>query len=342
MGHSGPSTAVPVVLLYNLDPSWSPADRQEIEAEVERLCEALAAAGCDSGPKCLPTPDVAAALADGDPGECVIFNWCDALPGVPRSEAEVARELESLGFTFTGSPFQVLELSWRKEAVKARLAAAGVPTPAWTVVRAGDVDGWRHFPAIVKAAHEHASLGLGRDSVVMGREELAERVAHVVETLHQPALVEDFIDGREFHVTVWGNGSLATLPPAEMDFAAVADPRERLCGYDAKFTPGSPAYEAIQLVLPAPLSAGERAELERVATAAYRAVGCRDYARIDLRLRDGVFYVLDVNPNCDLSTETSTAFAAALAEGSFGRFLARLVELAQRRHPRWGGRVRRV
>lgn len=335
MAHSGRMAAMPVVLLYNLEPSWPAADREEVESEVARLCDALAAAGRESRPTCLATPDVAAALAGAEPENCVVFNWCDALPGLPHSEALVAQRLESLGFTHTGSPPKVLELSWRKEAVKACLAAAGVPTPAWEAFCARDLDGWSRFPAIVKAAHEHASLGLGRESVVTDRRELAERVAQVVETLQQPALVEDFIDGREFHVTVWGNGTLAMLPPAEMDFAAMADPRERLCSYDAKFTPGSPAYEKIQLVVPAPLTEAERAELERVTTAAYRAVGCRDYARIDVRLRDGVFYVLDVNPNCDLSTETSTAFAAAVAEGSFGRFLSRLVDLAQQRHPRW-------
>ncbi len=333
MARNGRAAAVPVLFLYNLDPDWLPSEREEIRAEVERLAAALAAEGHEVAVRGLTTPDLAGCLAGAEPERCVVFNWCDGLPGVPHSEAEVARELERLGFTYTGSPPQVLTRSWQKGRVKERLDAVGVPTPPWAMCSEPGRNGWDRFPAIVKPAHEHASFGVDRESVVFDDDELAARVATVVGELEQPALVEEFIDGREFHVTVWGNGTLALLPPSEMSFAALSDPRDRLCSYDAKFTPGSRAYESIELVLPAPLEPEEAAALARVARAAYRALGCRDYARLDVRLRDGVFHVLDVNPNCDLSSDTSTALAAALACGSFGQFLSKLVTLAARRHP---------
>jgi D-alanine-D-alanine ligase len=336
MGHSSGTAAVPVLLLYNLDPDWLPLEREEVVAEVERLAAALAAAGNPVTLRAVETRELAASLAGVDPDACVVFNWCDGLPGLPHSEAEVARGLETLQFTYTGSPPPVLALSWQKERVKQLLERAGVPTPPWRLFRSAHGNGWQRFPAIVKPAHEHASRGVGRESVVLDGEELSERVAHVLTQLGQPALVEEFIDGREFHVSVWGNGKLAVLPPAEMDFRALADIRDRLCSYDAKFTPSSRVFAAIELLLPAPLSPAERQQLEAVAVAAYAAVGCRDYARIDVRLKDGVFYVLDVNPNCDLSTDTSTALAASLEGGSFAEFLSQLVALAARRHPRLG------
>ncbi len=336
MGRSGGTAAVPVLLLYNLDPDWLPLEREEVVAEVARLADALAAAGHQVAVRGTEVPELNAALSGVDPDAWLVFNWCDGLPGVPHSEAEVAQGLEQLRFTYTGSPPPVLALSWQKERVKRLLAAAGVPTPPWQVFRSAHGNGWQRFPAIVKPAHEHASCGVGRESVVFDRDELAERVRHVATQLRQPALVEEFIDGREFHVSVWGNGTLHVLPPAEMDFGALADVRDRLCSYDAKFTPSSQVYEAIELLLPAPLSAAERRQLEAVVVAAYTAVRCRDYARIDVRLKDGVFYVLDVNPNCDLSTDTSTALAAALDRGSFAAFLSDLIALAARRHPRLG------
>jgi D-alanine-D-alanine ligase len=158
----------------------------------------------------------------------------------------------------------------------------------------------------------------------------------VLDVFQQPALVEDFIDGREFHVTVWGNGEVEVLPPAEMDFSAFGDVHDRLCTFDSKFCPGSLHYERIQLRLPAPLSEDERRRLERVARAAYRTLGCRDYGRLDIRLRDGIFYVLDVNPNPDISAETSTVYAAAEAGYSYGAMASYLINLAAMRHPVFG------
>ncbi len=123
----------------------------------------------------------------------------------------------------------------------------------------------------------------------------------MIETFTQPALIEDFIDGREFHVPLWGNGDVEMLPPVEMDFSAFGDIHDRLCSYDAKFVPESEAYREIKSYVPARLTEREMAELEATSKAAYEAIGCRDYGRIDIRFRDGVFYVLDVNPNADIS-----------------------------------------
>jgi D-alanine-D-alanine ligase len=95
------------------------------------------------------------------------------------------------------------------------------------------VKDWERFPAIVKPAFEHCSLGIDTNAVVLDAKELGDRVAYIRETYAQPALVEEFIDGREFHVTLWGNGHIHMLPPAEMDFSAFTDVRDRLCTFDS-------------------------------------------------------------------------------------------------------------
>lgn len=329
-------TDYPVLLLYNLDPSWPAQDRDEAYQVMEKLRGELQNQGHAVTPVCLEDADLAGKLADYAPEEYLVFNWCEEIPGLPRSAAEVARCLETMGFTFTGADSQTLVLTQDKRLVKRVLRRSGVPTPAWKIYDAGAENGWQRFPAIVKPAFEHCSFGVTREAVVCTPEELNRRIAYVLKEFSQPALVEEFIDGREFHVTVIGNGTLHVLPAAEMDFSAFDDVRDRLCTYESKFDPHSIPYNAIGLRLPAPLTPEEQAELERVSAAAYRATQCRDYARMDIRLQEGVFYVLDVNPNADISPDASLALAAEAAGYPYGRLGSWLVNLAAQRHPVFG------
>jgi D-alanine-D-alanine ligase len=322
-----------IVVVHNIDPLWAPADTAEVMDAVRYLVAALAAEGHRVFEAPVSGMDLAAALAPYDPEKHIIFNWCEELPGMPRSDARVVTLLEELGYTYTGSPAAVLSLSWDKAAVKSVLNEHAVPTPLGQVFCTDYVEGWQRFPAIVKPAFEHCSVGLDSNAVVLDQKGLRQRVAHIRDLFAQPALVEDFIDGREFHVTLWGNGRIQMLPPAEMDFSAFSDIRDRLCTFDSKFTPGSRHYEGVELRIPAAMTVNELDALRRTAEAAYRQLGCRDYARLDLRLRDGIFYVLDVNPNPDISPDTSLAYAAEAAGMSYGAFAGRLLGLAAARHP---------
>ncbi|MCK7537122.1 MAG: hypothetical protein MZV63_42250 [Marinilabiliales bacterium] len=121
---------------------------------------------------------------------------------------------------------------------------------------------------------------------------LQEQIRLVNDELKQPALVEDFIDGREFHVSVWNNEPPEILPPVEMDFSAFCEARKRLCTYDSKFSPGSDHYEKIETLIPAPLDEKLLNRLEKKVLAAWKGFGCFDYARFDFRLRDDKFYLL--------------------------------------------------
>jgi D-alanine-D-alanine ligase len=164
---------------------------------------------------------------------------------------------------------------------------------------------------------------------------LKKRVRYIIRRFQHPALVEDFIDGRELHVSLWGNGDIDVLPPAEMEFPSLKDVRYRLCTYESKFVSESEQYRNIEIVLPAPLSECELREVEQVCRAAYVLMGCRDYARIDMRMKDGLFYILDINPNADICPDTTTVYAAEYAGYTYNDFLKRLVLLAAERHPRW-------
>jgi D-alanine-D-alanine ligase len=336
MASAGDRTTWPVLLLYNLDPSWEAADTTEAQRQAAELEAALRAQGHAVTTLTVSGHDPGSCLRTCGPAEYVVFNWCEDLAGVVHGDAVVAQALEAMGYAYTGSPPQALALSWDKPRVKALLTRHGLPTPRWQVCETPATDGWDCFPAIVKPAREHCSLGVTGEAVVLNPDELRRRIAFVLDTFRQPALVEDFIDGREFHVSLWGNGDVRMLPPVEMDFSALGDVHDRLCTYDSKFSPGSRLYEQIQLRVPAELAGAEYAALERTSLVAYQAAGCRDYARLDIRLRDGVFYVLDVNPNPDIGSETSTAYAALAAGLTYGRLISQLVELAAERHPLFG------
>lgn len=123
------------------------------------------------------------------------------------------------------------------------------------------------------------------------------------------------------------------LPPAEMDFSAFSEARDRLCTYDSKFLPGSLHYEKIETLIPAPLNEKQFEKLEKTVMKTWRGFRCRDYARFDFRLRDNDFFLLDINPNNDISADTSFALAAEIKNYSYGRMVKRIAMMAAGRHP---------
>ena len=326
-------TEIPVLLLYNLNPSWSHQDIQECHATANMLKNALVEVGHCVQEVCVQSAELETSLEGYSPDNHIIFNWCEELPGIPRSEYQVAQTLERMGFTFTGAGSQTLSLGQDKAKVKRLLYKKQIPIPRWQIYSSTDRINWTRFPAIVKLAFEHCSFGITRESVVQSTSELVKRVHYVVDEMHQPALVEEFIDGREFHVGVIGNDNLSVLPPAEIDYSPFDDIHDRLCTYESNYDPTSLAYQITLPKMPVDLPKEQLSRLEEIVIAAYRAVNCRDYARMDLRFRDGEFYLLDVNPNPDISSNTSLTMGAELIGLSYGRLGSMLISLAAQRHP---------
>ena len=326
---------IPVLLLSNLDPKWSTREKAEALDATSQVDKALCTAGFPTTLVQVTNSDLDSVLSGCDPLEYIVFNWCESLPGVHHSEWLVAEYLEQHGFTFTGAGSATLASAYDKCHVKRLLDEAGILTPTWELYDKGCSINWRRFPAIIKPSREHCSAGVHRDSVVMTETSLKNRVRYIIRRFQRPALVEDFIDGRELHVSLWGNRDIDVLPPAEMEFPSSKDVRYRLCTYESKFVFESEQCRNINTLLPAPLSECELREVEQVCRAAYVLIGCRDYARIDMRMKDGLFYILDINPNADICPDTSTIDAAELAGYTYSDFLKRLVLLAAERHPKW-------
>jgi D-alanine-D-alanine ligase len=329
-------TSLPVLMLYNLNPEWAREDIDESRKIMQTLAGAMREEGHPVTEVCLENQDLFGLLRPYSPDDTIVFNWCEEIPGIPHSYDLIAQILEELGFTFTGADSKALSFSQDKRLVKQRLDNYNIGTPRWQIFPPASSSGWKHFPAIVKPALDHCSLGVTREAVVWSAKALASRIEYVIDSFQGPALVEEFIDGREFHVTVLGNGRLHVLPIAEMDFSAFDDTNDRLCTYESKHNPNSQAYNLIKLRLPAQMTHEEEESLTKIALDGFRAADCRDYARLDIRLQNGICYILDINPNADISPDTSPALAAERAGLSYGKFGSLLVNLASRRHPIFG------
>jgi len=325
-----------VLVIYNIDHTWDKSDISESRNSNRILCEALKDEGLEIVCEEICDPHLDRILEDHQPHNTIVFNLCDALPGILYGERKVAEILEERGFTYTGNAPDVLDLSYDKQKTKELLASLGVSVPYGTLLTPEEAHLWNRFPAIVKPAREHCSLTLSEKSVVFDTAALRDQILLVNNELDQPAMVEDFIDGREFHVSVWNNGPPEILPLAEMDFSAFSDPCDRLCTYDSKFIPGSGHYEKIETLIPAPLEERLYRKLEEEVLATWSGFGCLDYARFDFRLRDDKFYLLDVNPNNDISHDTSFALAAGIHRYSYGQMAKRIVMMAAERHPVFG------
>ncbi|MBN1907228.1 MAG: hypothetical protein JW927_19265 [Deltaproteobacteria bacterium] len=324
---------LPVLLLCNINPEWEGPDREVAQLTNNQMASALNTAGHPVDVIEITESRLEPFLSSFSPADKIIFNQCESIPSLHHSEHEAARIIESMGFTYTGSGPDALSLAEDKTRVKQILESFNIPTPAWKLYDYPSAHDWNLFPAIVKTSLEHCSISLDPGSVVMNRKELESRIEYILDNFNQPAIVEVFIDGREFHVPLCGNGKVEMMPVVEMDFSAFSDIHDRLCTYDSKFDPLSPHYNKIESRIPAPLNNTELLNLEKICLNAYHAIGCRDYARLDVREQGGLFYVLDVNPNPDLDIEASMACSAAHCGISYPDMMSYLVNLAAYRHP---------
>ena len=319
-----------IVAIANEDPGWPEADKQQADEAWDELLAGLDQEGYTY--RAFKFYDDLTFLDDFDPREWLVWNWGEELAGRPWSDAEVADEIERRGLAYTGAPPQLIRLTQDRMCVKRQLQAAALPTLPAIVLRDPETASeWTTYPAIVKGANQHASVGIDGDSIVYTTAQLARRVRYLRQHHGDDALVEPFLDTREFQVAVWGNDSPEALPPAEIVYSMFTEVRDRLHTEEWKSDSASRGYNQIQMPCPAPLDRPDwRARLETVAVAAYRALRLRDYARFDMRMLGDEPQILDVNVNPDLLTDGRSVFvAAAKAQGiGYGRMASTIIEFA--------------
>ena len=264
----------------------------------------------------------------------VIFNLIEFFHDDPALEQNVAALFELLHLAYTGSRPFALALCHRKGLTKQLLISEGVPTPRFHLLRQPRLPRRPklRFPLIVKPAQEDASSGVEQESVVYDDEQLRARLDYVFGEFEPPILVEEFVDGPELHVSVLGNDPPEVLPPIQWDFSDVPAGHPPIISFAAKWNPLSEVFHRVHTVCPAKLPRRILRKVEAVALKAYQVTRCRDYARLDIRLgRKGEVYVLEVNPNPDLTEGVSLMESAEVAGYTFSRTLARIVGFALKR-----------
>jgi len=266
----------------------------------------------------------------------VVFNLCESVYGNACWEMNIPALLDLFRIPYTGSSPLTLGLCLDKGKVKDILQSQGILTPRYTVFDQGvtSVRGNR-FPMIVKPLHEDGSLGIWKDSVVYDDEALNRQIQSVVEWYQQPVLIEEFIEGRELNVGLLEtDGKVEVLPISEIDYSEFPDGISKICSYEAKWETGSPLYQKSKPICPAPLEPKEQMKVEQVALRVFKLFGCQDYARVDMRLDlDGKPFVLEVNPNPDISPESGMARAIAVQGMTYLDFIGNLLERAVQRKP---------
>ena len=323
----------PVLLLYNFDSTWTPEEAVECQQHAERMANGLNDQGHAVELVEVRT-DIVSPLRPFDPREAVVFNWCEGIDGQPNSYDLVARTLDEMRFAYTGSEPWTLTHTQNKAEFKTLLNRFGVSTPPWRVfTEPGQAEDWTVFPAIVKPVAEHCSYGITAQSVVDDAAGLRRQIEYVMGTFGVGALVEEFIAGREINVSIWGNGALEVLPLYEIDFSDIPDPHRRIVDFESKWMPNSFQYQHTPTRCPIDLAEAVAERTRAAAMGAYRALRLRDYGRIDIRLRDGVPYVVDVNANCDITIDGGFAKTARVAGYDYGQMASRIVRWAAHRRP---------
>lgn len=267
-----------------------------------------------------------------------VVNLCEGLADDAAHEAHVAALFELARVPYTGAPPETLAIALRKPLAKALLTARGIPVPAGveisdpadapkSVERAGIAPPW-----FVKPSREDASLGIDAASVVSTARALRDRAGYIVDRYRQSALVEPYLDGREFNVTVIGDTRLEVLPIAEIDFSGMPTGHPRILTYEAKWSAGSRADRGSVPVCPARIDAALANRLATIAEAAVAAIGGRDVTRVDFRLdAKGQPFVLEVNANPDLSPRAGVARQVAARGWTYPEFVMSLCEAAMER-----------
>lgn len=266
----------------------------------------------------------------------LVFNATEAFNENAELDYLIPALLEAEGYRYTGAPPLALLVTRNKAMSKKILAFHGVNVPGFRSFRIGERPGENlalRFPLIVKPLQADASEGIAQASIVRDAAGLAERVQFVHDRFAQPAIVEEYIEGRELYATIIGNGEgVQILPIVEMVFEKGSRPEDRIATQSAKWDFAYRARRGIKNVFARRLSKPAHESLVATCFASYRALWLRDYARIDVRLTsDGQIWFIEANANPFLSYGHDSAESAHKAGLRYDAFIQRIVDEAMAR-----------
>jgi D-alanine-D-alanine ligase len=271
----------------------------------------------------------------GKCGADLIFNLTESYAGDDTKEMNVSAYMDLLGIPYTGAGPHAHFLAQDKATAKKMFAFHDIRTPFFATAYRGNIDHAHDvkFPLIVKPQSEDGSIGIDAAAVVTGVKELMERVEYVQNEFDSPALIEEYIEGREIYASVLGSyEKTEVLPLVELDLSKLPRGTPKIASRDVKFETDSKAYKLTKSTIVEDLDEATVQKLSETALAAYRAVKLRDYGRIDMRLTsEGEVYVIEANPNPWLSSKHEFAMAAKKSGRSYTQLIGEIVDMALER-----------
>jgi len=265
----------------------------------------------------------------------LLFNLTESFAGDDGQDTNIAGYLELLGRRFTGTGSSGLYLAQDKNLAKKIFTFHNIHTPYFSTVYRGRTEHSHdiQFPVIVKPAREDGSIGIQFGAVCNSIKELMERIDYIHAEFDSPALIEEYIEGRELYVGVLGNDKPQALPVVELDLSKLPEGTPKIAGSEVKWEEDTQAYKTTKPFFPDDLDEEVTRKLQETAVQAFQALQLRDYGRIDFRLApDGTVHVLEVNPNPYLLPTAELSMATKKSGRTFVSTVGEIVDLAMARY----------
>jgi len=302
-------------------------DREEIFTALQKLGYEPSYQVVDGRPQSL----TALARCEAD----LVFNLVESYAGDDTKDMNMAAYLDLLERPYTGTGPHGLYLAQDKSLAKKIFAFHQIRTPFFATSYRGKLDHSHDisFPLIVKPTSEDGSIGIDASSVVGSVKELMEKIHDIHEEFDAPALIEEYIEGREIYAAILGNESPEALPLVELDLSKLPEGTPRIAGKEVKWEKETEAYKVTKSAPVEDLDEETTQRLGDTAIAAFQALKLRDYGRIDMRLSSkGDVYVIEANPNPWLASGAEFAMAARKAGKSYNQLISEIVDLARARY----------
>lgn len=303
------------------------ADREEIFDALGKLGHEPTYQVLDGAEKSL----VAVARCGAD----LIFNLTESYAGDDTKDMNIAAYLDLLDCPYTGAGPHAMYLAQDKSLAKKIFAFHGIKTPYFATSYRGKLDHSHDiaFPLIVKPTSEDGSIGIDTGSVVGSVKELMERIHYIQEEFDSPALIEEYIEGREIYAAILGNDNPEVLPMVELDLSKLPKGTPKIAGKEVKWEKETEAYKVTKSAPAEDLDEATTKRLSETALSAYQALKLRDYGRIDMRLsKKGEVFVIEANPNPWLASTAEFAMAAKKAGRSYTQLIGEIIDLARARY----------
>jgi D-alanine-D-alanine ligase len=313
---------------------------EEYDVVVDQVAEALKAARNKVKVLCVHSDPVVLVEGIRRQRPSLVFNLMEMFGKQPLLDVASVGLLQLLCVRYTGGGPGEFYLQQDKALTKELLAFHGVPFPPYAVFKRDtypeipEITNRLRMPLIVKPLRMDASIGIESTSLVKSTTQMMKRIIAIHEKIKDSALVEEYIEGREFYVGILGNKKPVAFPPIEMDFSGLPKGIPAILGRRAKWVKSSREYKGTKSRI-ADIPDSLRSKLHRVAIDAYRALRVRDYGRVDMRVdKSGEVYVIEVNASCYLEKGSEFATAARAAGIGYPALVEAITKLALARSRR--------